>query len=297
MKPMYEVLLRGSGRLHIGLAHLYKATPAQLTRLHYSAGSLNAVKARLKILVDNSYVQVGTVAVAHENGARKFFTARYVYTLAPAGVRYVAGLGLDVPENWKPHNEVDKHGLFVEHTLEVNDMIIAAALLNRIEPRFYLESFVHERVLKQRPIPVALPNGRPSAVVPDAYLDFSQVGTSVYFPILLEHDRDTEEREHFKRKIQSYVAFLNTGIEARGYFQTFDRKRVNVAFTTFSGEERLAKMRQWTNEVLKAQNEPPQVYRAFRFATLPKSPGPIVAWLEPRWYYPNDDQPQPLLAA
>jgi hypothetical protein len=36
MKPMYKVLLCGSERLPVGLYDLYKATPEQLCRLHYS---------------------------------------------------------------------------------------------------------------------------------------------------------------------------------------------------------------------------------------------------------------------
>jgi len=304
MKPMYEVLLWGSSRCHIGLAHLYKATPAQLTRLHYKAGTLNAVKARLKELVGEKYVQVSAVAVKHEGEGRTFFTARYFYTLAPAGVRYVANLGLDVPESWKPHNEVDKHGLFVEHTLEVNDMIIAAALLNRVDPRFQLEGFRHERVLKQGPIPVTLPSGRPSAVVPDAHLHFSYTGRHANpdFSVLLEHDRDTEEKAHFTRKIQAYVAFIKAGMYAgpnnKPYYAAFDTGSINVAFSTFDGEERLDKIRKWTRSVLAATNEPPQVYRAFRFAALPRTPDPKTAWLEPRWYYPDENKPPtPLLAA
>lgn len=295
MKPMYDVLLRGTERMNIGLYHLYKATPEQLCRLHYSFGSIKAVKARLKILVNHGYVQYAAVAIKHERPERTFFSARYFYTLAPAGVRYLAGLGFDVEEGWRPHNEADKHGLFVDHTLELNDVIIAAALLKDIDPRFYLESFIHERVMKRQPYPVTLPDGRSSSVIPDAYLDFRHVGTTIHFPVLLEHDRSTEERAHFKRKIQSYVAF----IKARGYKTAFDSDRINIAFTTFGGENRLNEMREWTRQVLGAANEPRQIYAAFRFAALPRPVSPGTAWLEPRWHYPEgDDQPpEPLLAA
>jgi hypothetical protein len=295
MKPMYEVLLRGSDRMNIGLYHLYKATPEQLCRLHYSRGSIKAVKARLKILVNHGYVQYSAYAVAHDTLERIYFSARYFYMLAPAGVRYLAGLGFDVGENWKPHNEMDKHGLFVPHTLEVNDVIIAAALLKGADPRFYLEGFRHEMVLKRSPHPVTLADGHAAKVIPDAYLEFAQVGIRDRFLVLLEHDRSTEERAVFKRKIESYVAFLKAGV----YETAFDSERVNIAFTTFNGQARLNEMREWTRQILGAADEPLEVYEVFRFAALPRQPVPATAWLEPRWYYPDDDDqpPQPLLAA
>src|SRR5689334_13567077 len=126
MKPMYKVLLCGSRQMQVGLYHLYKATPEQLCRLHYSPGSIKAVKARLKTLVEQGYVQSSAFSVEHEGPQRLFFSARYFYTLAPAGVKYLAGLGFDVDESWKPHNNTDRHGLFVPHTVGVNDLIIAA---------------------------------------------------------------------------------------------------------------------------------------------------------------------------
>jgi protein involved in plasmid replication-relaxation len=291
MKPMYEVLLCGSDDIRIGLYHLYKATPEQLCRLHYSPGSLKAVKARFKELVTQGYVVVNSVAVKHQTGNRIFWSARYFYTLAPPGVRYLARLGFDVDENWKPHNEADRHALFADHTLELNDVIIAAAQLRATDPRFYLESFRHELILKRHPYPVTLADGRASKVIPDAQLDFRRDGTTDHFLVLLEHDRGTEEKAVFMRKVQSYVAFVKAG----GHVDAFDSTRVNICFTTFNGEARLEEMRQWTRQALVS--EPPQIHRAFRFAALPQPLRPKTAWLEPRWYYPEDDQPRPLLAA
>jgi molybdopterin synthase sulfur carrier subunit len=211
MKPMYQVLLCGTDELRIGLYHLYKATPEQLCRLHYSPGSLKAVKARLKELRSHGYVVVNSVAVKHQTPRRMFYSARHFYTLAPPGVRYLADLGYDVSEYWKPHNEADRHALFADHTLELNDVIIAAALLRTSDPRFYLESFRHELILKRHPYPVTLPDGHASKVIPDAQLDFRRVGSNDHFLVLLEHDRGTEERAVFMRKIQSYVAFVKAG--------------------------------------------------------------------------------------
>lgn len=293
MKPMYQVLLCGTDELRIGLYHLYKATPEQLCRLHYSPGSLKAVKARLKELVRQGYLQVNSVAVKHRTPTRMFYSARYFYTLAPPGVRYLAELEFDVSKNWKPHDAPDRHALFADHTLELNDVIIAAALLHKSDPRFYLEAFEHELLLKRHPYPVTLTDGRGSKVIPDAKLEFRRIGTDSYFLVLLEHDRGTEERAVFTRKIQSYVAF----VRAHDHDKYFAAERVNVAFTTFNGGARLEELRAWTRSALAATNEPADIYEAFRFAALPQPLQPSTAWLEPRWYYPFDDQPQPLLAA
>jgi hypothetical protein len=61
--------------------------------------------------------------------------------------------------------------------------------------------------VKRHPYSVTLADGRSSKVIPDAYLEFAQVGIEEHFVVLLEHDRGTEERAVFQRKIQSYLAY------------------------------------------------------------------------------------------
>jgi hypothetical protein len=293
MRPMYELLLHGTERMSIGLYQLYLATPDQLTRLHYSPGSLKAVKKRLKTLVDEGYVQVDAVGVKHRTDEKTFFSARYYYTLGSAGMRYLEALGLDVHEAWRAQREVDKHGLFVNHTLELNDVIIAAALLARTDPRFQLAAFIHERTLRRRPYKVKGGDGQPLTLIPDAFLDFRLTGSRLQFPVLLEHDRGTEEQVHFKRKVRAYLSLLKT----EAYRELFGTQSVSVAFTTFQGEKRLEQIREWIRQVLVANGEPWQIGSAFYFAALPQPLFPGVAWLEPRWRSPYDTQPQPLLVA
>jgi|GEM_PF-1775152 len=295
MRPMYELLLRGSDQLGVGLYQLHLATPEQLCRLHYRPGSIKAVKRRLKTLVDEGYVQFDGYAVKHQTPTMIWYSRRYYYTLGPEGMHYLAHLGFDVHEAWRAGNEVDKHGLFVAHELELNDVIIAAALLKSADKRFYLESFTHERVLKRRPYKVKLPEGQSFSVIPDAYLDFRNTFNTQHFPVLLEHDRSTEEQFYFKRKIRGYLGLLN----AQAYRDLFGTTSMTVAFTTFEGEKRLVKMRDWTRQVLAATNTPWQVGTAFKFAALPRPLVPGTAWLEPRWFTAYDDEqpPSPLLAA
>ena len=46
--PAYDILLRGSESVPVGLYQLHMATAEQLCRLHYSMGSIKAVKAKLR---------------------------------------------------------------------------------------------------------------------------------------------------------------------------------------------------------------------------------------------------------
>src|SRR5712691_1551104 len=120
--PAYDILLRGSEQMPIGLYHLQMATAEQLCRLHYSMGSLKAVKAKLCTLCEHHYVQ-------HDAMPTKFTRSPYYYVLGQLGIRFLAEAGMDVSETFRADKEVNKESLFVRHTLELNDIIIAAALL------------------------------------------------------------------------------------------------------------------------------------------------------------------------
>jgi len=61
MRPIYDTLLRGTAETPIGIYHLHLVTAEQLCRLHYSPGSINAVKAQLKTLVDEEYLQADAI--------------------------------------------------------------------------------------------------------------------------------------------------------------------------------------------------------------------------------------------
>src|SRR5262249_47825414 len=159
--------------------------------------------------------------------------------------KYLGIQGFDVNEAWRQSKEVNKHGLFVEHTLELNDVIIAAALITRADPKLYLGAFRHERLLKRQPYTAKI-DGRMVGIIPDAFLDFRSIGSELHFSVLLEHDRGTEEQFYFKRKVRGYLQLLKT----EDYRELFGTRRITVAFTTFQGERRLDQMRSWTRQVL-----------------------------------------------
>lgn len=199
MTPVYDRLLRGDNLIPMGLYHLHLATAEQLTRLHYRPGVIKAVKARLKTLADQGYVLADRVPTRN-------YKSPYYYTLAQKGARYLSGLGLDVPDSFRSSKETGKSYLHLGHTLEVNDLLIAAMLLAKTDPRLSLASFLHERVLKQQPYTAEGPKGK-ATIIPDAYLTFAMAtsdGRQRRFPVLLELDRGTEEKQHFRHRIRAY---------------------------------------------------------------------------------------------
>src|SRR5581483_6384142 len=141
--PVYDLLLRGTPAMPVGLYHLQLATAEQLCRLHYSPGSITTVKARLKNLADHGFIQADAIPT-------KFFRSPYYYVLGQKGMHYLEAVGCDTSESFRASREGNKHALFIEHTLELNDVLISAALLNRAASSYRLDSFIHERSLKRK---------------------------------------------------------------------------------------------------------------------------------------------------
>lgn len=261
--PLYDKLLRGSRETPVGLYHLGLATAEQLTRLHYSPASLTHVKEHLKALRDHGYALHGAIPTTRRGAPY------YYYTLGPHAVRYLASLGYDVSEGYRPAKEVDKSWLFLKHSLELNDVVISAALLRGTVS---LGSFATDRTLKGKPL-VVRAQGKTMRLVPDAVLAF-RAGDDRR-RILIEHDRGTEGQAHFRARIRAYIAYLHT-------------ERLPVVFTTFEGERRREHLRAWTKAEVDGAALP------FWFAAFECPPSPAV-WISPVWYAAYDGPPQALL--
>jgi len=265
------------------------ATADQLTRLHYSPGSLKAVKARLKQLVDAGYVQADTIPT-------KMFRAPFYYTLGAKGLKYLSDLGFDREASWRASKEVDKSSMFVEHTLELNDVLIAAVLLKRANPQFDLYGFVHERELRRHPYKASWSsNGIMQAhtIIPDAYLEFRYArpdGGEDCYPILLEHDRGTEEQFYFRRRIRAYAMLFKSG----DYRRLFGTGVISIAFTTFKGEQRRDQMRAWTLKELAAE---PRLADLFYFTSLSGGHLTPEVWLHTVWMMPYESTASALIGA
>jgi hypothetical protein len=288
MRPIYDTLLRGTTETPIGVYHLHLVTAEQLCRLHYSPGSLNAVKARLKTLVDEGYLQADAIP-------SKRLRSPYYYTLGAKGMKYLEDLGLERHVAWRAGKEVDKGTLFVEHTLELNDVLISAALLHRTDARFHLHGFLHERWLRRQPYKATWRQGGQSqtfTIIPDAFLDLRlRLPTDRYrrWPLLLEHDRGTEGQQHFKQRIRAYITLC----KSEAYRKLFGVHVLSVVFTTFLGVERVEEMRAWTRQELEATNEPMELGTLFFFSALPRPINPMETWLGPMWRLPYDAYPEP----
>jgi hypothetical protein len=286
--PAYDILLRGSQAMPIGLYHLHIATAEQLCRLHYSMGSIKAVKAKLRRLIDYGYVQYDAMPT-------KFTRSPYYYTLDKRGARYLQQAGLDISESFRAGKEVDKHALFAAHTLELNDIIVSAALLKRSNLRCWLEieSLIHEHELKRKPYKATWAGGAFS-LIPDAFMIFRMIlpdGRQRRLPVLIEHDRGSEEQRYFRRRIRAYLMMLKN----KGHQDLFNVGGVTIAFTTSAGHERLGRMKDWTEQELKASGEHGSFGQVFFFTTFERAIGkpidPVQLWLERCWYTFDGKEP------
>jgi hypothetical protein len=261
---------------------------------------LTTVKDRLKTLFDQGFVQRDTIPTRRSR-------APYYYTLTQKGMHYLEQADFDTSEAFRASKEINKSSLFIDHTLEVNDVLIAAALLQRSNPNYRLDSFIHERTLKQNPYKATWKVKKGGehqkeqkesfTLIPDAFLDFRfypTEGKPQRLSILLEHDRGTEGQKKFRQRIRAYVVFLKSG----AYQELFATKGITIAFTTFVGTYRLEQMREWTRQELGTTNEPTSTGRKFWFTAMTKPVDPKYLWLESCWYPPYEEgqQPVPLLA-
>lgn len=272
--PPYDVLLRGSEDMPIGLYHLHLATAEQLCRLHHSMGSIKYVRAQLCTLCEHKYVQFDAMPT-------KFTRSPYYYVLNKLGVGYVKETGIDVDVAFRATKEVDKHALFAQHTLELNDIIISAALLKQVNPTYWLESFIHERELKHKPYKANLQGGS-FTLVPDSLLVFRMAmpdGKQPRMPIVVEHDRGSEGQQYFRRRIRAYLAMLRN----EEHKQLFGVSRITIAFTTSAGPARLEKMRDWTRQELQASGEVNSLGQLFFFTEYERPEDRPRFWLTHLW--------------
>jgi hypothetical protein len=164
---------KGTEKILCALAEFDYLTAAQVTRLCYAKGSLTYVKATLKSLVD--------AGLAVSLGGRGTSLPR-VYT--PTGTGYtVASVaqGLSQTKRVSRTEEATKAGnvYFLQHTIAVTDILIAAKILSHTIPDITLKRMYLERELKRKiylELPVVIGNGkterRTICLEPDAAVDF-----------------------------------------------------------------------------------------------------------------------------
>lgn len=230
--PAHEALLHSFTQLHM-------LTAEQLRCLLAPDGSVKTMQAKLKLLESHGYLQ-------HDAIPTKATKPSYYYVLDTEGMRWLKNIGVDVNPSFRTEKEMHTSPEFIEHTLEINDILIAAILFNKLESGYSFHGFLHERALKQRPCCFEWHN-KDWKVIPDGFLQFYK--DSSRLSLLLEHDRGTEWQMAVRKKIRSYIGMFQT----KAYTERFKAKAVMVIFTTFHGSKRRDQLREWTYEELKAQ--------------------------------------------
>ncbi len=282
-------------RILMALARYHRLTALQLTRLLYRAGTLTTVQARLKRMTD-----AGLLGRDFPHGQQRAGSAPWIYFLERTGITIVTELGIDLPRFRR--EESTKGFLFYDHTLLVNDILITFDLLARDHDHIHLETLLHERVLKLRPLQVeiAVPERgggeRPMAVrlIPDAFVELRVRDPQEPYRLNLaiEADRATEDQVKWRKKIRAYLAALEGA-----YQQHFGARSLTVAVITTGGETRVHQLVRWTESELKSRGREATGH-LFQIATAPvawETCHPAVFAGSARWYKPFDPNPAALL--
>jgi hypothetical protein len=238
-------------KLLLAVHRFHYLTLSQLIRyLGYSErskGSSNWLGGFLKTLVAGNYLVAQSLPRVSSYGRNPL-----VYSLSTKGVNHIQALGYPVLTKLTPA-EQERGFLFLEHTLRLNDVLIAAGLLEKQVAGIACADMRHERVLKHHPTRVQV-DGKSVAVIPDAWLDFrlSPPFSKAYeqVAICLELDRATEDVWKVRAKIRNYVAFAGGAYQA-----AFGTSALTIAFVaTSGGDRRVQQIKTWTREELTRLN-------------------------------------------
>jgi len=268
LTPAHETILKS-------VYTYYYLTAKQVCRLHYSPGSFTRVEKLLKELRDNEYLQWDFLPVK-----RRFGSSPAYYMPARRGVAHLRKLGFDVSMLPYPSEKKELKSLFLPHTLTVNDVLIAAFLLEKTVPDIRLAAMKHELFLKRTM----------QGVVPDGWLDF-RLHEKEQVCFSLEIDRGTEDQKPFRQKIRALVRF------AKGsYAKVFETPSITIVFATPAGALRLNTIRAWTEKELTELHETAEA-DLFRLGEIPDTEfDPRWLFLEPHWYRPFDTTPVALFS-
>ena len=219
--------------------HDYRALRReQIEKLFFP--SRNTANARLQRLYHHGFLERRWLPVEFGRG-----TSQAIYLLAERGADVVAGqLGSDRgATNWREaHNEVGS--LFLEHTLMINDVRIAASLAAQ-QRGYAIEKWLKEEALKGMKEYVSLTTEggarRKVAVIPDAYFMLSLGDRRAHF--FVEVDRGTEANKRWAQKVRAYVAYTESG----RYSERYGTRSLRVLAVTMGGK-RMANLKSTTQK-------------------------------------------------
>jgi len=280
MTPAKQALLMAIGRY-------FYLTARQATRLLYAAGSLTRVQTLLKELADDSYVERLFLPRPSPHGR-----VPAVYTLGRLGRAHLAALGIDVPTRLRPSAAREHKYLFLDHTLCVNDCLIAMDLLARRVPQIAMRTMRHERTLRQMPIVVRDADGREAAVIPDGWLDLRVVLPDGTYRscIALEIDRGTTEAKAFRAKVACWVAAVDGP-----YREAFGTDLLTVAIVATPGEGRAEELLRWIAAALATLRRQDTADLFLVTAVDVAAVDPATLYCGPVWRRCDQEAPVPLI--
>jgi hypothetical protein len=288
-------------------------TAEQLTRLLYSKGSASRVRGLLPQLETAGYITSRYLPRATPYGSLP-----KLYLLDLDGFNFLKKQGFDMPKRFRRLEEEDKLTTSNQwpHTVAVNDVLIAAQLLERQYPAITLHAFKHERVLKQEePITVTVqkrtldgkivlgkdskPAMQTIKMFPDLFLDFRIYQEDRDKPYrccrFLEIDKDTEGQTKIRRKVRAYLEFVKSG----ECVKRFGTKTPFVGFINpKGGVKRREELTEWVEAELKVTKEPHFWTEMFMLTSTDE---PAIdseqLFLSPVWYMPFDRKPTVFISA
>jgi hypothetical protein len=281
-----RVALVGPADLPIldALGRYYYLTAAQITRLLYAPGSQTYAQARLKRLTDRCALQCVFLPRPTRTGS-----APLVYTLARAGLTMLSEWGRPVNRRYRPAEVRETSYLYLTHTLALNDVLIALALLSRRDARVVIAGLRHERELKLAPVRVTLRDGASAGVIPDAWVDL-RLDRRFQECYAIELDRGTTEQKAWRRKVAALVAYADGP-----YQQAFGVASLTIAVVATAGDERRDELARWTASELRVLGCS-DAARLFLFTGVAVAQtDPDVVFRAAVWRTPFDDRLEPLL--
>jgi hypothetical protein len=279
-------------------------TAAQITRLLYAPSSHAHVRKLLNTLVASGFVLPLT---------DRTMTMPRVYTLTETGCAYISALGMPERKRVRLTEERDKarNLFFLEHTIAVSDVLIAAKLLSHTVPGIQLTRIITERSLKRK-IYVELPEPRQTqpeetgegtgqqrtiCIEPDASCDFTVTETWHEAPqtwqdfVHIEVYRSLPPAEwRFKQKIKAYVAYATSG-QHEALFAT-----PALAIAIFAQTPEMAQtLKRWTEQALQEGKQPGHGGLFFFGSIAVATATPAEIFLAPHWEQAFGKAKTPLL--
>ena len=259
------------------LVHQFQAlTVFQIVRILGKETTINNIRSKLKRLVDSGLLETQFLPRTSLGGRSPI-----VYSLSNKGMRL---LGDEHTAQQKL-----KGMLPLQHLLEINDVLIAALTLPRVEPRIAVFEWRHEHQFKQYPIKIS----EHTFLSPDAFVHvtlappYGKPGERC--GIIFEIDRGTEDVYTIQNKLRCYRTLFYGDFE-----QVFGCANLTVAFVVTSGGE--ARVRQLVRFAQATFEHSKEDAELFIFSSVvPGDIQPLPFFTDPLFVQPFTSSPLPLI--